>query len=47
MGLQGSVSDFSTWEDLEHSLKKSVAGTRRSPFLGKSQLWIIRSQSHH
>ena len=23
-------SDFPTWEDLEHSLKKSMAGTRRT-----------------
>lgn len=30
-GLQGSVPNFPTWEDLEHSLKKSIAGTRRIP----------------
>lgn len=28
-GLQSSVPNFPTWEDLEHSLKKSTAGTRR------------------
>lgn len=30
-GLQGSIPHFPTWEDLEHSLKKSIAGTRRIP----------------
>lgn len=29
MGLQGSLPNFPTWEDLRPSLKKSIAGTKR------------------
>ena len=47
-GLQGSVPNFPTWEDLEHSLKKSTAGTRRM-----LECWLragcglIRNKSRH
>lgn len=43
MGPQGSVANFSTWEDLEHSLMKSIAGTQEgSEVLGKSRLWTCQ-----